>query len=120
MNHTFEFFLDLSNRLKCRNVAPSIFNLIKKMHLENVEMSKKKDVPLEQLEQVYSDSPWQQRVDLELERQSLASKCQSFSSLISPWAIGSVTERTVPSQIHTFRSPLKSPVISASIAFYSC
>lgn len=41
-----------------------------------------KKVPLEH---VFSESPWQPRINVELERQNLASKCQSFSSLMSPW-----------------------------------
>ena len=73
-------------------------------------------LPNPPLEHVYTDSPWQQRVDLDLERQHLAAKCQSFSSLISPWAISggqSDLGSPSPNQIHAFRSPppLKSPVI---------
>jgi len=71
-------------------------------------------LPNPPLEHVYTDSPWQQRVDLDLERQHLAAKCQSFSSLISPWAISanqSDLDSPSPNQIHAFRSPppLKSP-----------
>lgn len=73
-------------------------------------------LPNPPLEHIYTDSPWQQRVDLDLERQHLAAKCQSFSSLISPWAISggqSDLDSPSPNQIHAFRSPppLKSPVI---------
>ena len=77
--------------------------------------SKNEGLPNPPLEHVYTDSPWQQRVDLDLERQHLAAKCQSFSSLISPWAISggqSDLDSPSPNQIHAFRSPppLKSPV----------
>ena len=76
-------------------------------------------LPNPPLEHVYTDSPWQQRVDLDLERQHLAAKCQSFSSLISPWAVSPISggqsdlDSPSPNQIHAFRSPppLKSPVI---------
>ena len=78
-----------------------------------------KKVPLEH---VFSESPWQPRINVELERQNLASKCQSFSSLMSPWVTkdgqlpktkeeqviiqSSSTSESFPS-IH---SPLQSPV----------
>ena len=83
-------------------------------------------LPNPPLEHVYTDSPWQQRVDLDLERQHLAAKCQSFSSLISPWAVSPISggqsdlDSPSPNQIHAFRSPppLKSPVIFSVNDFF--
>ena len=78
-----------------------------------------KKVPLEH---VFSESPWQPRINVELERQNLASKCQSFSSLMSPWVTKDgqlpktkdeqviIQSSSMSESFPSIHSPLQSPV----------
>ena len=59
-----------------------------------------------------SKSPWQPRVDLSDERDALAKRCQSYSPIVSPWAIKSrlplrsiSTDFSQSDKIFSFKSP---------------
>ena len=63
--------------------APSVIKLTFRLITAQNVMDKEEDVS-----NLYSESPWLPRVNVTLERDSLvATRCQSYSPLISPWVV---------------------------------